>query len=146
VSFAIDSFLQNYSDNVISLFIHAVDAYLPTHTDEYDHFSLQEVYDYRRYSMYNLTSIPSTRWNGLNIGPVAGEYYCQWEPVYPRVLEKYEVIDASSSPYQIEIEGDLVDNIFSYNVIVTLNQGVDPEGLHLDLFVSEDSVSAWWSA
>ena len=48
--------------------------------------------------------------------------------------------------YQIEIEGDLVDNIFSYNVIVTLNQDVDPEGQHLDLFVSEDSVSAWWSA
>ena len=144
MSFAIDSLLQNYSDNVISLFIHAGDAYLPSHTDDYDHFNLQEVYDYRRNSMYSIGGIPATRWNGLNVGAITGEYYCQWEPVYPRVLEKYEAIDISYSPYQIELEGDLVDNYFNYNVIVTLNQDFSPEGQHLDLFVSEDSVSAWW--
>ena len=146
MSFAVDSLLQNYSDNVISLFIHAGDAYLPSHTDEYDHFNLQEVYDYRRNAMYSIGGIPGTRWNGLDEGTISGEYYCSWEPVYPRVLEKYEAIDISYSPYQIELEGDLVDNNFNYNVIVTLNQDVDPEGQHLDLFVSEDSVSAWWSA
>ena len=27
-----------------------------------------------------------------------------------------------------------------------MNQDFSPEGQHLDLFVSEDSVSAWWSA
>ena len=90
MSFAIDSLLQNYSDNVISLFIHAGDAYLPSHTDEYDHFSLPEVYNHRRFTMYEAGSIPATRWNGLNEGTISGEYYCSWEPVYPRVLEKYE--------------------------------------------------------
>ena len=78
MSFAIDSLLQNYSDNVISLFIHAGDAYLPSHTDDYDHFNLQEVYDYRRNSMYSIGGIPATRWNGLNVGAITGEYYCQW--------------------------------------------------------------------
>ena len=72
--------------------------------------------------MYSIGGIPATRWNGLNVGAITGEYYCQWEPVYPRVLEKYEAIDISYSPYQIELEGDLVDNYFNYNVIVTLNQ------------------------
>ena len=67
--------------------------------------------------------------------------FCQWEPVYPRVLEKYEAIDISYSPYQIELEGN--DNYFNYNVIVTLNQDFSPEGQHQ---IYEDSVSAWWSA
>ena len=128
------------------MFIHAGDAYLPSHTDEYDHYSLPEVYDYRRFSMYEMGSIPGTRWNGLNEGPVNGEYYCVWEPVYPRVYEKYETIDLSSSPYQIELEGEVIDSVFNYNVIVSLDQDADPEGQYLDLFVSEDSVPAWWSA
>ena len=91
---------------------------MPSHTDEYDHYNLPEVYDYRRFSMYEMGSIPGTRWNGLNEGPVNGEYYCVWEPVYPRVYEKYEAIDLSSSPYQIELEGEIIDSVFYYNVIV----------------------------
>ena len=136
--------MQNYSDNVISLFIHAGDAYLPSHTDDYDHFNLQEVYDYRRNSMYSIGGIPATRWNGLNVEQLLVNIIANGASL-PTSLEKYEAIDISYSPYQIELEGDLVDNYFNYNVIVTLNQDVDP-GQHLDLFVSEDSVSAWWSA
>ena len=96
--------------------------------------------------MYEITSIPATRWNGINEGPISGESNCVWEPVYPALEERYGTIDLSSTPYQLELEGEVVDGNFNYNVIVTLNQDSDPQNQYLDLFVSEDSVPAWWSA
>ena len=96
--------------------------------------------------MYEINSIPAIRWNGINEGPTNGEYNCVWEPVYPSVEERYGTIDLSYTPYQLELEGSVVDGNFNYNVIVTLNQDSDPQNQYLDLFVSEDSVPAWWSA
>lgn len=96
--------------------------------------------------MYEITSIPAIRWNGINEGPTSGEYNCVWEPVYPSVEEKYGTIDLTYAPYQLELEGEVADGVFSYNIIITLNQDADPQNQYLDLFVSEDSVAAWWSA
>ena len=55
--------------------------------------------------MYEITSIPATRWNGINEGPISGESNCVWEPVYPALEERYGTIDLSSAPYQLELEG-----------------------------------------
>ena len=145
MSFAVDSLLQTYPDNVISILYHSP-AYTPPGTDEYDHLNLDTVYTYRR-DMYTIGGIPSTKWNGAAPDPmIGGQYDCDWETVFPTVETVYNSLEGISTPYHIEVEGDIDGDQFNYNIIVDLIEDIDPEDQYIELFVSEDSVDAYWSA
>ena len=141
MSFAIDSLLQTYPDNLISLFIHSP-AYTPS--DEYEHFNLQTVYVHRR-DMYGVQYLPATRWNGALPDPLFdGQDNCDWQTVFPETETVYEGLNSLNTSYHIEVEGDIDENQFNYNIILDLNQDIDPEDQYIELFVSEDSVDALW--
>jgi hypothetical protein len=119
---------------------------LPSNSDDYDHFNLEEVFSYR-IDMYGITGIPSTIWNGAGPDPVfAGAYNCEWQITYPYVEEAYLTVVGSSTPYHIDLEGEIDGDQFNYNIVVDLNQNVDTQDHYIDLFVSEDSVEAYWAA
>ena len=144
MSFAIDSLIHTYQNNLVTLFWHHP-AFTPPGTDEYDHYNIEEEFDYRE-GIYDITTIPQTRWNGEVSTGIGGQYYCDWQTVYPNVENSYESFDDLSTSYQLDLEGEIEGEQFNYNIIVDLNQDIDPENQYLELFVSEDSVDALWDA
>jgi len=121
-----------------------VEWHNPSYTPGSSDFDLPDVYDYRG-DMYDVGGIPHTQWNGL-LSFVGGGSNCVWEYMYYDRLGTYNDLVVNQSPYQIELEGDLEDNEFNYNVIVTLEEDFGSSGTFLELFVAEDSIMSFWSA
>jgi|TARA_B110000438_G_scaffold23257_1_gene21262 hypothetical protein len=112
--------------------------------DGYEHFNIPEAYNYRA-SMFNVSGIPAFIWNGLEQG-AGGAVNCNWGATFPGLENQFQSFNGEESPYDIELEGDIENNQFNYNVILTLDTDFDPENQFLELFVSEDSVESYWTS
>tara|TARA_B110000014_G_C20078104_1_gene562988 strand:- start:58 stop:999 length:942 start_codon:yes stop_codon:yes gene_type:complete len=110
----------------------------------YEHFNIPEAYTYRS-SMFNVGGIPTFIWNGLEQG-AGGATNCNWGATFPGLENQFQSFNGQESPYNIELEGDIENNQFNYNVILTLDIDFDPENQFLELFVSEDSVESYWTS
>jgi|TARA_B110000438_G_C15758126_1_gene626061 hypothetical protein len=107
-------------------------------------FPIPEAYSYRA-SLYDVAGIPHNEFNGI-YGFVGGASDCAWNQFYDNRLETYEELIQQESPYEIELEGELTDSIFNYNVVVSLEDDTNMDNMILELFVAEDSINALWSA
>ena len=107
-------------------------------------FPIPEAYSYRA-SLYDVGGIPHNQFNGL-YEFVGGASNCAWQTFYQNRLETYELLVQQQSPYQIDLEGELIDSTFNYSVVVSLDDDIDEDNMMLELFVAEDSILALWSA
>ena len=107
-------------------------------------FPIPEAYSYRA-SLYDVGGIPHNQFNGL-YEFVGGASNCAWQTFYQNRLETYELLVQQQSPYQIDLEGELIDSTFNYSVVVSLVDDIDEDNMMLELFVAEDSILALWSA
>ena len=110
----------------------------------YEHFNIDEEYTYRA-AMYDVTGIPKFIWNGTDVGS-GGASNCNWGATFPGLENQFQSFNGQDSPFEIQIEGDIDGTQFNYNVIVILDEDIDPEFQYLELFVSEDSVASYWSS
>ena len=140
MSFAFDSLLQTYPDNLMTLYWHNP-GFAPS---GYEHFNIDEEYTYRA-AMYDVTGIPKFIWNGTDVGS-GGASNCNWGATFPGLENQFQSFNGQDSPFEIQIEGDIDGTQFNYNVIVILDEDIDPEFQYLELFVSEDSVASYWSS
>ncbi len=105
---------------------------------------LPDEYSYRG-DMYNVGGIPHAQWMGSE-SFVGGGSNCYWEGIYIDRLETYESYVVLDAPYEITLEGDMVDGEFNYNVVIDLEESFSSSGNIIELFFAEDSINAYWSA
>ncbi len=141
MSFAFDSLLQTYPDNLMTLFWHNP-GFAPS---GYEHFNIDAEYSYRSI-MYGVNGVPGIVWNGIEPS-AGGAANCNWEATFPGLENQFQSFNGEDSPYDIELEGDVEeDGQFHYNVILTLDEDFDSENQFLEIFVSEDSVGSNWTS
>ena len=107
-------------------------------------FPIPEAYSFRA-SLYDVNGIPHNQFNGI-YEFVGGAGNCAWQTFYENRLETYEELIQQESPYEIDLEGELIDSLFNYSVVVSLEDDTNTDNMILELFVAEDSINAFWSA
>jgi len=139
VSFALDTLLREFPETLMTIEWHS-----PNYTSSSSDFDLPEVYSARG-ELYDVGGIPHGQWNGV-LSFVGGGSNCYWEGMYYDRLETYEDLIAQEATYTIELEGDLVDSEYNYNVILSMDGEMSSDNMLLELFVAEDSIWSYWSA
>jgi hypothetical protein len=107
-------------------------------------FPIPEAYSYRA-SLYDVDGIPHNQFNGI-YEFVGGQGNCAWQTFYQNRLETYDILIQQESPYEIDLEGELSDSTFNYNIVVSLEDDINTDNMILEVFVAEDSILALWSA
>ena len=115
-----------------------------TYSDTID-FPIPEEYSYRA-SLYDVGGIPHNQFNGI-YEFVGGASNCAWQNFYQSRGETYETLIQQVSPWEIALEGELVESTYNYSIVVSLDDDINIEdNLLLEVFVAEDSINALWSA
>ena len=139
MSFALDTLLNEFPETLMTIEWHS-----PNYTSSSSDFDLPEVYSARG-ELYDVGGIPHGQWNGV-LSFVGGGSNCVWEGMYYDRLNTYEDLIAQEATYTIELEGDLVDSEYNYNVILSMDGEMSSDNMLLELFVAEDSIWSYWSA
>ena len=121
-----------------------IEWHSPNYTSSSSDFDLPEVYSARG-ELYDVGGIPHAQWNGV-LSFVGGGSNCYWEGIYIDRHNTYEDLIAQEATYTIELEGDLVDSEYNYNVILSMDGEMSSDNMLLELFVAEDSIWSYWSA
>ena len=101
--------------------------------------------------MYNVSGVPHSQWNGAYTYPEGGAGGGDWEALYPDFLELYETYVVNQTPYSIAISGayEPGNTEITYDVELLIDSGIDTTvnntNMHVELFVSEDSIMSYWS-
>ena len=122
-----------------------IEWHSPNYTSSSSDFDLPEVYSARG-ELYDVGGIPHAQWNGVLSFVGGGIYNCAWEGIYIDRHNTYEDLIAQEATYTIELEGDLVDSEYNYNVILSMDGEMSSDNMLLELFVAEDSIWSYWSA
>ena len=139
MSFALDTLLNEFPETLMTIEWHS-----PNYTSSSSDFDLPEVYSARG-ELYDVGGIPHAQWNGV-LSFVGGGSNCYWEGIYIDRHNTYEDLIAQEATYTIELEGDLVDSEYNYNVILSMDGEMSSDNMLLELFVAEDSFWSYWSA
>ena len=121
-----------------------IEWHSPNYTHEDSDFDLPEVYSARG-ELYDVGGIPHGQWNGV-LSFVGGGSNCAWEGMYIDRHNTYDDLIVQETPYTIELEGELVDSEYNYNVILSMHDDMSSDNMLLELFVAEDSIWSYWSA
>ena len=101
--------------------------------------------------MYNVIGVPHSQWNGAYTYPEGGAGGGDWGALYPDFLELYETYVVNQTPYSIAISGayEPGNTEITYDVELLIDSGIDTTvnntNMHVELFVSEDSIMSYWS-
>ena len=139
MSFALDTLLREFPETLMTIEWHS-----PNYTSSSSDFDLPEVYSARG-ELYDVGGIPHGQWNGV-LSFVGGASNCVWEYMYIDRHGTYEDLIVQETPYTIDLEGELVDSEYNYNVILSMNDDMSSDNMLLELFVAEDSIWSYWSA
>ncbi|SVE12269.1 uncharacterized protein METZ01_LOCUS465123, partial [marine metagenome] len=115
-----------------------IEWHSPNYTSSSSDFDLPEVYSARG-ELYDVGGIPHGQWNGV-LSFVGGASNCVWEYMYIDRHGTYEDLIVQETPYTIELEGELVDSEYNYNVILSMDDDMSSDNMLLELFVAEDSI------
>ena len=115
-----------------------------TYSDTID-FPINEEYEYRA-NLYDVGGIPHNQFNGI-YEFVGGASNCAWQNFYESRGEMHDTLIQQVSPWEIALEGELIESTYNYSIVVSLDDDVNiDENLLLEVFVAEDSINALWSA
>jgi len=129
--------------------LYTIEWHSPNYTPDSSDFCLEAAYSVRA-SMFNVSGIPHTEWNGVH-GQVGGASGGNWESLYPTYLGLYETYIVNQTPYSIGISGAYEPGAteVSYDVELLLDSGIDTTvdntNMFVELFVSEDNIYSYWS-
>ncbi|RMF07565.1 MAG: hypothetical protein D6762_07280 [Candidatus Neomarinimicrobiota bacterium] len=97
-----------------------------------------------RAGYYGVSGIPAVWFNGVQ-NTVGGYPNGNWNPMYNQFLNIYNGLIGNDVPYDLELGGSIEGNSVLYEILLTLEQDIDPTDLVLHVFAFEDSVNAYWS-
>ncbi len=130
--------------------MHTLEWHHPNFTPTDSDFCIEGSFSIRA-SMYNVIGVPHSQWNGAYTYPGNGAGGGDWEALYPDFLELHETYVVNQTPYSIAISGayEPGDTEVIYDVELLIDSDIDTTvdntDMHLELFVSEDSIMTYWS-
>ena len=130
--------------------MHTLEWHHPNFTPTDSDFCIEEEFSIRA-DMYNVIGVPHSQWNGAYTYPEGGAGGGDWGALYPDFLELYETYVVNQTPYSIAISGayEPGNTEITYDVELLIDSGIDTmvnnTNMHVELFVSEDSIMSYWS-
>lgn len=130
--------------------MHTLEWHHPNFTPTDSDFCIEESFSIRA-DMYNVIGVPHSQWNGAYTYPEGGAGGGDWGALYPDFLELYETYVVNQTPYSIAISGayEPGNTEITYDVELLIDSGIDTTvnntNMHVELFVSEDSIMSYWS-
>ncbi len=130
--------------------MHTLEWHHPNFTPTDSDFCIEESFSIRA-DMYNVMGVPHSQWNGAYTYPEGGAGGGDWGALYPDFLELYETYVVNQTPYSIAISGayEPGNTEITYDVELLIDSGIDTTvnntNMHVELFVSEDSIMSYWS-
>ena len=130
--------------------MHTLEWHHPNFTPTDSDFCIEQSFSIRA-EMYNVSGVPHSQWNGAYTYPEGGAGGGDWGALYPDFLELYETYVVNQTPYSIAISGayEPGNTEITYDVELLIDSGIDTTvnntNMHVELFVSEDSIMSYWS-
>ena len=130
--------------------MHTLEWHHPNFTPTDSDFCIEQSFSIRA-DMYNVSGVPHSQWNGAYTYPEGGAGGGDWGALYPDFLELYETYVVNQTPYSIAISGayEPGNTEITYDVELLIDSGIDTTvnntNMHVELFVSEDSIMSYWS-